>query len=227
MGGIAAQTLVELRHEGIAQHAILGAHGIRQRKTRRVLAERRQLARRKERVVHGFREAKPHQIAAQLLLRAERRIVKRRDGRCGRHRIGNVVETVETRDLFDEIRFEREVPPPARNRECGVSFGCGDLLQSQRFKDLHHAIVRNVDADQTARPRERQRNRRVVGKAARHALIRKSLAAVGVHNAFRDNRAAVLLQKMHGTAAGEVGEILVHATDVAVARLRRKLQLRG
>ena len=32
---------------------------------------------------------------------------------------------------------------------------------------------------------------------------------------------------MHGTTAGEVGKILVHATDVAVARLRRKLQLRG
>ena len=56
--------------------------------------------------------------------------------------------------------------------------------------------------------------------------IERLRAVVDIDDALRDLCGAMLLKEMRGAARGEVGEILVDAADISVARLARKPQLR-
>ena len=222
---VLAERRVHLRQETVAHEAVFGGHGIGNREPRplRLLAriEVVQLLLGQEGIVHRLGEAEPHRNLAQPALRAERRVGERRDGRRARHGVRDVVQPVEARDFLDEVGLHRKVPAPGRDLERdvlerGEVVGLRRRAQTERLQQEDHPVVADVDADQLARAVEVERD----------GCVQRLRTVVDVHHALRNLGRAVLLQKMRRTARGEVGDVLVHAADVAVGRLARQAKLR-
>ena len=152
---VAPKRAHQLRQQRVAQHAILGAHRIGQRKARRLhifaRIERIQLASGEERIVHALREAERKARSAHLLLGAERRVGERRDARRARHCVRNVVEPVDAGDLLHEVSLKREIPTPAGDAERKSWLGGVRTLlarlQTEAVQDVHHRVVANGNAD--------------------------------------------------------------------------------
>ena len=216
MGGVASDGLVELRQEAVAHHAEIGRHGVGDDEAR--FAGPRELVdvtRREERIVRRLGEAQRKAEFADAAFRPEQLVGERRDAGGARHDVGQIVKPVDPRNLLNEVGLDGEIPPPRRNRERRGRLRplCDGQLERRQNRD--HLVVRDVKADERARPVEPQCDGRV-GRPIVH-----------IDDSLRDLRVRVFLQEVRGAARGQVGDALVHASDVARARLARQPQFRG